>query len=244
MGMFPKSPLTLLFGQLGDLRQVSSDTGTPGPHAGEMRGVISYHACDPPFGPERVELNVLGIVDDGFDALLGRMLDRAFSIFDGRFAQCNETLQSRWDFFVGVRLRIGPAVLVARIVRQRAVQVNDFVVLPGTDAALWTKKNNFHFSSLTRVLHLRGLKQFKSFQPLQSFQPSKTNTVISIISDSIVSRTNPSPLSSPFEERRLILLTLALSGRGKGEGYGCSLDILCRNAFVASTSSSNRRPCW
>src|SRR5262249_18488668 len=168
---------------------------------GEMRGVIAAHTGDAPLGPGRVKLNALNIVDDGFDAPLGRMLDSAFSIFDGCFAQRNETFQSRWDFLVGASLRVCPAVLVAQIVHQRAVQVNDFVVLPGTDAALWTKKNDFHFSSLTRVLHLRGLKQFKSFQPLQSFQPSKTNTVISIISDSIVSPTNPSPLSSPFEER-------------------------------------------
>src|SRR5262249_61656596 len=102
----------------------------------------------------------------------------------------------RWDFLVGASLRVGLAALVAQIVRQRVVQVNDFVVLPGTDAVLWTKKNDFHFSSLTRVSHLRGLKQFK---PFQSFQPSKTNTVGSIISDSIVSPTKPSPLSSPFQ---------------------------------------------
>src|SRR5262249_16329502 len=134
----------LLFGQLGDLRQVSGDTGTSGPHASEVRGVISSHACDPPFGPGRVKLNALNIVDDGFHALLGRMLDSAFSILDGCFAQRNETLQSRWDFLLGVRLRVGRAALVAQIVRQRVVQVNDFVVLPGTDAALWTKKYDFH----------------------------------------------------------------------------------------------------
>src|SRR5262245_33968699 len=144
MGIFPKSPLTLLFGQLGDLCQVSSDTGTSAPHTGEMRGVVAAHARDAAIGPGRVELNTLDIVDNGFHASLGRMLDSEFSIFDCCFAQRNETLQSRWDFFVGARLRVGPAVLVAQIVRQRAVQVNDFVILPCTDAALWTKKNDFH----------------------------------------------------------------------------------------------------
>src|SRR5262245_6295153 len=113
MGIFPKSPLTLLFGQLGDLCQVSSDTGTSGPHTGEMRGVVAAHARDAAIGPGRVELNTLDIVDNGFHASLGRMLDSEFSIFDCCCAQRNETLQSRWDFFVGVRLRVGPAVLVA-----------------------------------------------------------------------------------------------------------------------------------
>src|SRR5262245_33175553 len=139
MGIFPKSPLTLLFGQLGDLRQVSSDTGTSGPHTGKVRRVISSHACDTPFGPGCVKLNAFNIVDDGFYALLGRMLDSACSIFDGRFAQCNETLQSRWDFLVGASLRIGLAALVAQIVGQRVVQVNDFVILPCTDAAIGTE---------------------------------------------------------------------------------------------------------
>src|SRR5262245_21563402 len=139
MRIFPKSPLALLFGQLGDLRQVSSDTGAPGPHPGQMRGVVAAHASDAAIGPGRVELNALDIVDDGVHPLLGRMLDGAFRIFDGCFAQRNETLQSRWDFFVGASLRVGRGVLVAQIVSQRAVQVNDFVVLPGTDAALWTK---------------------------------------------------------------------------------------------------------
>src|SRR5262249_59291606 len=150
MGIFPNSPLPLLFGQLGDLRQVSSDTGTSGPHAGKVRRVISSHACDPPFGPGRAKLNVFSIVDDGFHALLGRMLDSAFSIFDGGFAQRNETLQSRWDFLVGASLRVGPAVLAAQIVRQRVVQVNDFVILPGTDAR--SEEHTSELQSLTNLV--------------------------------------------------------------------------------------------
>src|SRR4030095_9599033 len=55
---------------------------------------------------------------------------------------------SRWDSLVGVRLSVGLAPLVAQIVCQRAVQVNDFVALPCADAALRTKKNDLHvFSS-------------------------------------------------------------------------------------------------
>src|SRR5262245_54627875 len=191
MRIFPKSPLTLLFGQLGDLCQVSSDTGTPGPHAGEMRGVVAAHASDAAIGPGRVELNALDIVDDGFDALLGRMLDSAFSIFDSCFAQRNETLQSRWDFFVGVRLRIGPAALVAQIVRQRVVQVNNFVILPCTDAALWTKKNDLHrFSSFTSFSSLRAFEQFKSFQPFAT---------INVVQSSL------NLLFSPYESRTSFL---------------------------------------
>src|SRR5206468_12031514 len=124
---FPKSPLTFVFGQLGDLRQISSDAGAPSPHAGQVRGVVATDAGDAPLRPRRVELNVLNIVDDGVCSVLGRMLDSVLSIFDGWFAQSNETLQLRWDFLVGVRLSVGLAPLVAQIVCQRAVQVNDLV---------------------------------------------------------------------------------------------------------------------
>jgi hypothetical protein len=74
------------------------------------------------------------------------MLDSALSIFDGCFAQSNETLQSRRNFLVGVGFGAGFAALVAQTVCQRTVQINDFVVLPCADAALRTKKNDLHDS--------------------------------------------------------------------------------------------------
>src|SRR5262249_13216915 len=154
MRIFPKSPLTLLFGQLGDLCQVSSDTGTPGPHASEMRGVVAAHASDAAIGPGRVELNALDIVDNGFHPLLGRMVNSTLGILDGCFAHCIEPLRSGWFFCVGVRLRLGPAALVAQIVRQRVVQVNNFVILPCTDAALWTKKNDLHVFPPSRAFQV------------------------------------------------------------------------------------------
>ena len=89
------------------------------------------------------------------------MLDSALGIFDGCFAHSNETLQSRWNFLVGVGLGVALTALVAQIVGQGAVQVNDFVILPCADAALRTKKNDFHvFSS--------GLFLFKAQAVLSS----------------------------------------------------------------------------
>jgi hypothetical protein len=67
------------------------------------------------------------------------MLDSALRILDGCFAQSYETLQSQRNFLVGVRFGVGLAALVAEIVCQRAVQVNDLVVLPCANATLRTK---------------------------------------------------------------------------------------------------------
>ena len=120
-GDFSKAPLTFLFGQPGDLRQIARDAGPTGPHAGKVRGIVAADAGDAPLRPGRVEFDALNIVNDGFCAMLGRMLDSALSIFDGRFSQRNETLQSRWDFLVGVGLGAGLTALVAQIVCQRAV---------------------------------------------------------------------------------------------------------------------------
>jgi hypothetical protein len=109
-----------------------------------MGGVIAADAGDAPLRPGCVELDAFNIVDDSFHALLGCMLDCAPGIFDGCFTCRNETIQPRWNFFVGASLGVGLALLVAQMVCQRAVQVNDFVILPSADPALRTKKNDFH----------------------------------------------------------------------------------------------------
>jgi hypothetical protein len=43
-----------------------------------------------------------------------------------------------------VSLRIGIAALLAEIVRQRTIQIDNFVALPRADAALWTENNDLH----------------------------------------------------------------------------------------------------
>jgi hypothetical protein len=60
-----------------------------------MRGVIAADACDTALRPGRVKLDTLNIVDDSRCSLLRRMVDGALGIFDGRFSQSNETLQSQ-----------------------------------------------------------------------------------------------------------------------------------------------------
>src|SRR5262245_35099803 len=156
--ILPKSPLAFFFGQLGDLRQIARNAGPTRPHAGQMRGVVTAHTSDAPLGPGRVELNILSVVDDGFYATLGRMLDGALSVFDGCFSQGNETLQSPWDLLVGASFGVGLAALVAQIVGQRAVQVDDLVILPCADTALRAKKDDLHCFLLLLLFKVPGSK--------------------------------------------------------------------------------------
>src|SRR5207245_10645293 len=81
--IFPKTPLALFARHASYLREIASDTGTPRPHAGEMRGVISADAGDTAFRPGSVELHAVNIVDDSSETRsgFGDVLDRSVGIF-------------------------------------------------------------------------------------------------------------------------------------------------------------------
>jgi hypothetical protein len=55
-------------------------------------GVITADASDAPLGPGCVELYALNFMDDAIRSGLCSMLNRALSIFDGHFAQSDDTL--------------------------------------------------------------------------------------------------------------------------------------------------------
>ncbi len=144
--IFPKTPLALFARHASYLREIASDTGTPRPHAGEMRGVISADAGDTAFRPGSVELHAVNIVDDSSETRsgFGDVLDRSVGIFKSCRSQRNEIFQRRRNSLIGMGLRVGVAALLAQIAGESAVEVDHFVALPGADSFLGAKENNLH----------------------------------------------------------------------------------------------------